>query len=92
MRPLSQNAGWPMQPSVRSTKFNEAIRLAPLHGETRRVREHEPSRTGVWQRGVVPSLMIAAFLLMTAEVVVGLEEYKPLPKCFAISRAGALCH
>jgi hypothetical protein len=92
MRPFSQNAGWPMQPSVRSTKFNEAIRLAPLHGETRRVREYEPSRTGVWQRGVVPSLMIAAFLLMTAEVVVGLDEYKPLPKCFAISRAGALCH
>jgi hypothetical protein len=92
MRPLSQNAGWPMQPSVRSTKFNEAIRLAPLHGETRRVREYEPSPTRVWQRGVVPSLMIAAFLLMTAEVVVGLEEYKPLPKCFAISRAGALCH
>ena len=81
-----------MQPSVRSTKFNEAIRLAPLHGETRRVREYEPIRTGVWQRAVVPSLMIAAFLLMTAEVVVGLDEYKPLPKCFAISRAGALCH
>jgi len=37
-------------------------------------------------------LVIAAFLLMTAAVVVGFEEYKPLPKCFAISRAGALCH
>jgi hypothetical protein len=37
-------------------------------------------------------LMIAAFLLMTAAVVIGLDEYKPLPKCFAISRAGALCH
>jgi hypothetical protein len=81
-----------MQPSVRSTKFNEAIRLAPLRGEARRVRGHEQSRTGVWQRGVVPSLVIAAFLLMTAALVVGLEEYKPLPKCFAISRAGALCH
>ena len=79
-----------MQPSVRSTKFNEAIRLAPLRGETGCEREHEPSPTRVWQRGVVPSLMIAA--LMTAEVVVGLDEYKPLPKCFAISRAGALCH
>ena len=79
-----------MQPSVRSTKFNEAIRVALLRGETRRVRGYEPSRTGVWQRGVVPPLVIAAFLLMTAAVVVGLEEYKS--KCFAISRAGALCH
>jgi hypothetical protein len=74
-----------MQPSVRSTKLDEATRLAPVRG-------HEPSHTGVWRRGVVPALMIAAFLLMTAAVVVGLEDNKPLPKCFAISRAGALCH
>ena len=46
----------------------------------------------MWQRGVVPTLMIAAFRLMTAAAIVGLEEYKPLPKRFAISRAGALCH
>jgi hypothetical protein len=81
-----------MQPSVRSTKFNEETRLAPGGGEIRYVRGPASGRTGAWQRGVVPSLMIAAFLLTTAAVVVGLEEYKPLPKCFAMSRAGALCH
>jgi len=81
-------AGWPMQPSVRSTKFNEETRLASRDGNHVR----RPASGRVWQRGVVPSLMIAAFLLMTAAVVIGLDEYKPLPKCFAISRAGALCH
>jgi uncharacterized Fe-S cluster-containing radical SAM superfamily protein len=80
-----------MQPSVRSRKLKEASRVGPFGGEICRVRGHEPDYSRVWQRSVVPILMVAAFLLMSAAVIVGFEESKPPPKCFAISSAGPLC-
>ena len=80
-----------MQPSVRLRKFGTS-RVVPRGDEAGRVRKPEAAYPGVWRRGVVPTLMIGAFLLMSAAVVVGFEESKPLSKCFAISRAGPLCH